>query len=152
MTAAASLRDSSSALEADLGKGRVMPQRDRRLFTPPVASLPERESRGQSRPQNVMLTGMRFSTPSHSRTHNAAAILRVYPPLGCCPWLRSWPPLCGMATSGLPSMNRSGLCNPPIQGGAFLLPPRNPSRTERAFLPSGHQANLPSIYCVVTVG
>ena len=27
MTAAASLRDSSSALEADLGKGRVMPQR-----------------------------------------------------------------------------------------------------------------------------
>ncbi len=68
MTAAASLRDSSSVLEADLGKGRVMPQRDRCLFTPPVASLPERESRGQSRPQNLMLVRMRFTTPGHFRT------------------------------------------------------------------------------------
>jgi len=40
----------------------------RRLFTPPVASLPARESRGQSRPQNLMLIRMRFSTPRHFRT------------------------------------------------------------------------------------
>ena len=45
-----------------------MPQRDRCLFTPPVASLPERDSRGQSRPQSLMLARMRFITPSHFRT------------------------------------------------------------------------------------
>jgi hypothetical protein len=44
------------------GKGNTAAYR--RLFTPPVASLPERESRGQSRPQNPMLTRMRFSTPN----------------------------------------------------------------------------------------
>jgi len=65
-----------------------MPQRDRRLFTPPVASLPKRESRGKSRPQNIMLTRMVFSTPSHFCTAQRGSYALAYPSLELPAWLR----------------------------------------------------------------
>ena len=43
MTAAASLRDSSSVLEADLGKGRVMPQRTAACLPLPLHPSPKRQ-------------------------------------------------------------------------------------------------------------
>jgi len=43
------------------------------------------------------------------------------------------------------AMNCYSRLNPPVQGGALLLSPRNPTMTKRAFLPSGHQANRPPI-------
>jgi len=48
MTAAASLRDSSPALEADLGKGRVMPQRTAACLPLPLHPSPKEKAGGRA--------------------------------------------------------------------------------------------------------
>lgn len=60
MTAAASLRDSSSALEADLGKGGVLPH---------PRCIPQGQERGLRPPPDVMLIRMTF--PPRKRKQGA---------------------------------------------------------------------------------
>jgi hypothetical protein len=95
------------------GKGNAAAYR--RLFTPPVASLPKSKSRGQSRPQNLMLIRMRFTTPGHSRTAqrggyasgiSAAGVAFVAEVLTA--------DMRHSLSSGLPAMNRYGLFNPSV--------------------------------------
>ena len=114
-----------------------MPPPDGGLFSLPLhPSLPDAE-------QSAALAGDRpVSCPCHFRTAHRNRHTRVCPLLGLLPWQRPWPPICGMASSGLPAMNCSDLFNPPVQGsvpatpetpmtqGAFL-PPRNPRPTLR---------------------
>jgi hypothetical protein len=82
MTAAASLRDSSSVIEADLGKGRVMPQRTATCLPLPLHPSPKEKAGGQSRPQNLMPICVSFSTPSHFCTAQRGGYASTIPAAG----------------------------------------------------------------------
>lgn len=68
MTAAASLRDSPSVLEADLGKGRVMPQVKDPPVYPSRCIPPRKRKQGAEPPSKPHAWRMTFSTHSHFRT------------------------------------------------------------------------------------
>jgi hypothetical protein len=131
MTAAVSLRDSSSVLVADLGKGRVMPQRTAACLPLPLHPSPKETAGGGGAALETSCSAAGGLPPRDtSAPHNTAAMLRAY--------FRRWGCVRGrgqsrryavMASSGLPAMNRYGLFNRPVQGSVPATP-ENPMTTE----------------------
>jgi len=69
MTAAASLRDSPSVLEADLGKGRVIPQvKDLPVYPSRCIPPQKKKAGGRAALKTSCASRMRFTTPRHFRT------------------------------------------------------------------------------------
>lgn len=111
MTAAASLRDSSSVLEADLGKEGKCRRLTATCF--PFRCILPCMGQNKAPPLRATVLHHARATPA-PRTATGHAV--ACPALGLLSWQRPSPPTYGMASSDLPVMNRSSPFNPPVQG------------------------------------